>query len=246
VHTGMVGSEIQEHKLAVVAFALHAPFLGDKAECLLLELKFVLIDGVGVHLGGPRRVLLAQRVPSPGGRQQNTTEIGMTIKGHAKHVPGFALVPVGNRPDVGDARAMRRVALQRHLQANIAIEPERHEVVDHREISRGLSVAMLAQPLVDRKQIVQKRILGLQQRHRLAQMLGGYPKSRYSVGNRLLRNGILGDELGHMLGLYRSIHWCRTVHRLSGLRGLSRQRASNLSALLRRAQVCRPVSIQLQ
>src|SRR3990172_11143701 len=45
------------------------------------------------------RMVLAQRMADPVGRQQDATQVGVAAEGDAEHVEDLALVPIGSRVD---------------------------------------------------------------------------------------------------------------------------------------------------
>ena len=67
VHRGVVGSQVEEHKLRIRGGAGHAPLLGLEQQGLLLRFLLFSIEAEGLHLGGPGGVVLAQGVALPGG-----------------------------------------------------------------------------------------------------------------------------------------------------------------------------------
>src|SRR5690606_25963485 len=146
----MVRAEIQEHEVAVVAAALHAPLLGAEAERLGLGLVAVVRQREDAHLGRARRMLLAERMTFPRRRHQEPPQALMTLERDAEHVPDFSLVPARGRPEPRYARHRRPLALERDLDSQILVPPVGEEVIDDREVARRLAVAVLAQPLVDR------------------------------------------------------------------------------------------------
>ena len=77
VHAGVIGPEIQKHEFGVPRLAGHAPFFRVEAQGLLLHLLPLLGKRIGLHLCGPRRVVLAQRVTLPGRGQHDAGEIGV-------------------------------------------------------------------------------------------------------------------------------------------------------------------------
>src|SRR5579864_3908042 len=74
-------------------------------------------DGVGLqpfefrvaenHRLAKGDIVLAQGMSFPGFRHQDAAEIGVTIEGDAQQIPGLPLMPVGRRPDAGQAGNVR-------------------------------------------------------------------------------------------------------------------------------------------
>src|SRR5919199_4964635 len=82
------------------------------------------------------RVVLAQRVPLPVVVHEDPSEVGVALDPDAHQVPGLALVPVGGRPDLDDAR-YRLAGVDPHLEAEPRrARPGREQVVAHREALR--------------------------------------------------------------------------------------------------------------
>ena len=75
-------------------------FLGIEAQRFLFGFLLVLGKLERAHLGGARRVVLAQRMAFPGLRHQNAAQARVAVEADAEHVPGFALVP-GRRRATG-------------------------------------------------------------------------------------------------------------------------------------------------
>src|SRR5689334_20128378 len=79
------------------------------------------------------RVVLAQRVPLPVVVHDDPREVRVALDADAHQVPGLALVPVGGRPDLDDARH-RLAVVDPHLEPEPRrTRPQREQVVAHRE-----------------------------------------------------------------------------------------------------------------
>ena len=98
MYAGVIGTHVEKHEFRMFRLPLHAPVFGSKLQGFLFQDLLLIIQGIGFHLRGPGRMLLAQRVPLPVGWHQDAIEIGMAFKIDAKHIPGFPLVPVGAGP----------------------------------------------------------------------------------------------------------------------------------------------------
>src|SRR5919206_3469435 len=82
------------------------------------------------------RVVLAQRVPLPVVVHDDPRQVGVALDADAHQVPGLALVPVGGRPYLDDARH-RLAVVDPHLEAEPRrARAEREQVVAHREALR--------------------------------------------------------------------------------------------------------------
>ncbi len=102
VRARMVRPEVEEHEIGVRALPLHAPVFRPELQGRLLAVFLVGRQAERLHFGGPGRMLLAQRMALPGRRHENPRQVRMAVERDAEHVPHFALVPVGRRPEVGD------------------------------------------------------------------------------------------------------------------------------------------------
>ena len=100
VRARMLGAEIEKHEIRAVAFATHAPFFGTEAQRLLLGHFLFRRQLIRPHLRRASWMVLAQRMSDPALRHQNALQMRMPVKNDSEHVPHFALVPVGRRPDV--------------------------------------------------------------------------------------------------------------------------------------------------
>src|SRR5690606_3979229 len=99
------------------------------------------------------------------------------------HVPDFALVPVGVRPDGSDGGDVEIVLLERDLDHHIAVTLQRHQVVEHAEIGRWQALAMGAQALMHAMPVIQHHV-GLRQLPQELQyrdqLLAGHPEDGHA------------------------------------------------------------------
>ena len=158
VRAGMLRAEVEEHEIVGAVARRQSPALGLEAQrrLLLLDARFGHLKRA--HLGGPRRMVLAQRVARPGRGQQDSRQVRVSSEDDPEHVPHFALVPVRGRPEVGDRRERRVVLVERHLDAHVSISVIRQQVVHHGEIVRRTVAAIGADPLVDCRQVVEHAV----------------------------------------------------------------------------------------
>lgn len=187
----VVGAEVEEHVVLVGALALHAP--GFRVEACRFLFKLLLGQGqaVGIELGGAGRVVLAQRVAFPGGRHHDAAEVRVAGKVDAEHVPDFALVPVGVRPDTGHGRQVQVAFAERHLDHHIAVTLDRQQVVEHAEVGSWQAAALGAQALVDAVQVVQHAVRfghAAQEAEHFLELLALDPQHGHAGA------GFLGDE----------------------------------------------------
>src|ERR687892_1449981 len=124
--------------------ALHPPFLGAEAQCLLLFLIALLGQGEGIEFSGSRRMILAQRMPFPGGRKQDASQIRMALEADAEEIPNRPLIPVCRGPEIGDGWKRRGIPGERHLEANILVAREGQELIDDGEIALWLPFPVTA------------------------------------------------------------------------------------------------------
>ena len=82
--------------------------------------------------------VLAQRVPLPVVGEEDPARVAVAGEGDAEEVPGLALVPVGDAPDLLDRRHRRVLARQVHLQGERVEVRVGVEVVDHLHPRRRL------------------------------------------------------------------------------------------------------------
>lgn len=154
----VVRAEVEEHVVLVLAVALHAPVFRLEAQGFLLQVLLGGGQGVGIELGGARRVILAQRMALPGRRHQHAGQVRVAGEGDAVHVPHFALVPVGVGPDTGGGGQVEVALGQGDLDHHVTITLQRHQVVEHAEVGARQAAAMGAQPLVDAVQVVEHHV----------------------------------------------------------------------------------------
>lgn len=106
----MVRAEVKEHKVLVFGPALHAPLFRFEGQRFHFQILFGFGQLKRVKFGCARRVVFTQRVAFPGRRHHDAAQIRVTIEGHAKHLPGFTLIPVGVREQFGEGRQMQIVS----------------------------------------------------------------------------------------------------------------------------------------
>ena len=90
-------------KVRSFAAPAHAPLLGTESQRFLFGILLFVRELKRPHLGGARGMILAQRMPLPCTRHQNSREVRMPVERDAEHVPRFALVPIGGGTDLGDS-----------------------------------------------------------------------------------------------------------------------------------------------
>ena len=95
---GVLGTDIEEHKIGVVAMALQSPFFGAELQRVLFCVHFFVEEFEGPHFGGAGGMFLAERVALPGAGHENTLQMGMTVEPDAEHVVHFPFIPVGGGP----------------------------------------------------------------------------------------------------------------------------------------------------
>jgi len=155
MRAGMLGPYVEKHEVRAFAGTLEPPFFRPEAECFLFLVLLVVRQLKRPHFRSPRRMLLAQRMPLPGGRHQNSSEIRMPLEFHTEHVPHLALVPVGARPEIrhgGDGGGRFR---QGDLETKVLVSPVGEKMIQNGKIARGLIFAMRAEALVDSSQVVE-------------------------------------------------------------------------------------------
>src|ERR1700687_484708 len=107
----MLRPDVEKDEVFIIVGAFHSPFLWTEAQRLLLCLLFFLRQVEWAHFGRPSRMILTQWMPSPSLRHQNPGQMRMILEHDAKHVPYFALIPVGRWPDIGSGIQSEVVAL---------------------------------------------------------------------------------------------------------------------------------------
>src|SRR5579864_7183027 len=85
--TRMLWPEIEEHEVRVLALSFQSPFFRTKLKGCLFPVFLFLGQAERVHVCRAGRVILAERMPVPGGRHQNPSKIRMTADTDAEHVP---------------------------------------------------------------------------------------------------------------------------------------------------------------
>src|SRR6185437_17129065 len=94
----------------------------------------------GTHFSRPRRMILTQWMASPGLRHQNAGQVRMILKHDAKHVPYFALIPVGGCPDIGSSIQCEVVALEWYFDSDIFVAIEGQQMVNNGEVAVWLAL----------------------------------------------------------------------------------------------------------
>ena len=65
------------------------------------------------------------------------TSLNISLKRNPEHVPHFALVPIGGRPDRSDAGQREAALRKRYFDTHIFVAFEREEMINDREIVAG-------------------------------------------------------------------------------------------------------------
>src|SRR6185312_1342199 len=91
-------------------------------------------------------------------RHKDPPQMRMSIEDDAKHVPGFALVPVRGRPEIRHRGERRPVAGKWDFDANVRVSLVGKQVIDDGKVARGLVLAMEALTLVDGGKIEERAI----------------------------------------------------------------------------------------
>ncbi|MNN27160.1 hypothetical protein D3C81_1406870 [compost metagenome] len=115
----------------------------------------------------------------------------MAGKVDAEHVPDFALVPVGVRPDTGHGRQVQVAFAQGYLDHHVAVPFHREQVVEHAEVGTWQATALGAQTFVHTMQVVEHAVrFGdiAQEAQDFLEFGAGNPKHRHAGA------GFLGDE----------------------------------------------------
>ncbi|MCY1515733.1 hypothetical protein D9M68_503320 [compost metagenome] len=200
----VVRAEVEEHEVLVVAVAFHAPVFGLEAQRFLFQVLLGGGQGEGIELGGARRVVLAQRVTLPGRRHHDAGQVRVAGEGDAVHVPHFALVPVGVRPDAGGGRQVEVALGQGDLDHHVTITLQRHQVVEHAEVGGWQAAALGAQTLVDTVQVVEHHVgLGhlTEEGQDFDELFARHPEHRHAGAG-----GLDGEGLGAKAGIQFDDH----------------------------------------
>ncbi len=189
----VVRTQVEEHKVLTVGAALHAPVFWLEGQRLHLQIFFLFGKREGVELCGARRIIFTQRVPFPGLRHHDARQVRVAIKGHAEHLPGFALVPVGVREDFGQRRQVQIVLRQRHLEHDVAVTFDRQKMVENGKIRGGQTGAVGTQTLIHAMQVIEHDVRFwqfTQESYDLQQLLALYPDHGKARTGRLNGKGI--------------------------------------------------------
>ena len=124
----------------------------------------------------------------------------MTFEVDAEHVPDFALVPVGVRPDTGHGRDAQVFFGQGHLDHHVAVTFQRHQVIEDGEVrTRWQALTLGAQTFVHTVQVIEHDVgfwQVAQEGQYFDQFCAGNPKHRHA-GAR----GLGGERLGAKTGV---------------------------------------------
>ena len=146
VRAGVLRAEVEEHEVEVLA-ALRCRPQSSGRNCKLLLLAALPLGracrtgSISVARAG---CSLRSGWPSHQGGIRMRRRCGWPSNADAEHVPHLALVPVGGRPEVGDGRHGRVLALQRDLDPHVVVALEREQVVDDGEVARRAGRARCA------------------------------------------------------------------------------------------------------
>ncbi len=155
VGRGVVRAQVQEHEVGIFRMFLHAPLFGLESQGFLFEILFGGVQRIGIELGGPRGIVLAQRVPLPVVGHQHALGQRVAIEVDAVHVEHFPLVPVGIGEDAGRGRQAEVVRRKRHLEHHIAVTVDGQQVVENGEVRVGQAAAVSPQALVHAMQVIE-------------------------------------------------------------------------------------------
>src|SRR5581483_6184530 len=97
-------------------------------------------------------MIFTKRMAIPCFRHQNSRQVRMIVEPDAKHVPYFALIPIGRGPDICSSIQSEVVALERYFQPDIFVAIEGQQMVDNREIAIRLALTKFPFPLINRSQ----------------------------------------------------------------------------------------------
>jgi hypothetical protein len=67
----VLGADVEEQKVAVVALAFQAPLFGTELQCSLFFVNFIVPEPERTHFGSAGRVFFAQGVALPGTGHQD-------------------------------------------------------------------------------------------------------------------------------------------------------------------------------
>ena len=152
----VVRTQVEEHVVLVGAGTLHAPVFRAEARGLFFKLLLGEIEAERVEFRGTGREVLAQRVTFPGRRHHDARQVRVTREVDAEHVPDFALVPAGIRPDAGHGWDAQVALGQRDLDHHIAVTSQRHQVIEHGEIGAARQPLTLgAQTFIHAMQVIE-------------------------------------------------------------------------------------------
>ncbi|KPC00018.1 Uncharacterized protein AC506_1613 [Pseudomonas syringae pv. maculicola str. M6] len=189
----VVRPQVEEHIVLVLAGALHAPVFRAKARGFFFQLLFGEGQAVRVELGCAGREVLAQRVTFPGRRHHDAAQVRVAREVDTEHVPDFALVPVGIRPDAGDGRHAQVAFGQRHLDHHVAVSLDRQQVIENGEVGTRQAPAISAQTLVNAMQVVEHgvRLWHVTQERQDFEQSGALdPQHRHAGARRLGSEGL--------------------------------------------------------
>ena len=155
VRRRVVGAEVEEHVVLMLAAAFHAPVFRFEARGFFFQLLLGQGQAERIKFSGARRVILAQRVTFPRGRHHDPRQVRVAAEVDAIEVPDFALVPVGVGPDAGDAGHIQITFAQGDLEHDVAVTRQRHQVIEHGEIRIRQATTLSSQALVNTMQVVQ-------------------------------------------------------------------------------------------
>ena len=154
VSPGMLGTDVQEHEVGVLALGFHPIFCGIELQVILLLFLVVVGELKAFHVGGPGRVFFPEGMTFPGFGHQDPPQVWMAGKTDAEHIVDFPFIPVSGGPDVDDALHFRVVGVQSGFDADIGIPVERKQVVDEDEGEFGFAAIRMIGTHVDGRQIV--------------------------------------------------------------------------------------------
>ncbi|MNP04896.1 hypothetical protein D3C76_968330 [compost metagenome] len=164
----MVRAKVEEHEVLVLGATLHAPVFRLEGQRFHFQIFFLFGQHKGIELGGARRIILTQRVAFPGLRHHDARQVRVAVEGNTEHFPGFTLIPVGIRENLGCCGHVQVFFRQRHFQHDVAIAFDRNQMVENRKIRGRQTVAVGAKTLVHAMQIEQHDVrlrLFSQKRH---------------------------------------------------------------------------------